>query len=188
MLMKNNEMKWHRWAIAAAVIGSQSNNHLVAEDTPDTINNLKQQIEQLDQQVRTLERNRELEKEASEAKAKEAPKISIGEKGFSFGSADGNFVIRLKGVLQTDSRTFFKERALATELVPNRDIGVELHGDLFGGCVSYAAGIFNGIGNARNSGNADFEDDKDFEGRIMLPPLKTSNLAALQGLGFGVGG
>ena len=69
-------MKWHRCAIAAAVIGGQTvtNNHLLADDTPDTINSLKQQIEQLDQKIRILEHNRELEKEASEAKAKEALK------------------------------------------------------------------------------------------------------------------
>ena len=40
--------------------------------------------------------------------------------------------------------TPFNERSLVTDLVPNRDLGVELHGDLFGGAVSYAAGIFNG--------------------------------------------
>ncbi len=263
-------MKSYNWAVAVAVIGSRiAGIHcLSADDTTDTIDSLKHQIEQLDQKVRILERNRELEKEAADTKAKDAPKISIGEKGFSFGSADGAFAIGLRGVLQTDSRTFFSdggvrgndglllrrarpiiegtvfrdfdflfvpdfggnsvqifdaymnyrykpelqlqigkfkspvgleqlqadrnllfnERSLATDLVPNRDLGAELHGDLFGGSVSYAAGIFNGTGDARNSSNADFEDDKEFEGRLILQPLKSSNLAALQGLGFGVGG
>ena len=66
-------MKLHRWAVAAAVIGSQTvaGDRLLADDTDDTIKGLKQQIEQLDQKVRVLERNRELEKEASDAKAKE---------------------------------------------------------------------------------------------------------------------
>src|SRR5436309_14550596 len=98
-------------AVAAAVIGSQSmtTNHLLADDTADTINGLKQQIEQLDQKVRILERNRELEKESADAKATEAPKISIGEKGFSFGTADGDFVINLKAVLPFDSRTFLND-------------------------------------------------------------------------------
>src|SRR5947207_6091871 len=100
-------MKPFTWAAAVAVIGSGIGgiNCLSADDTADTINSLKQQIEQLDQKVRILERNRELEKEAADDKATEAPKISIGEKGFSFGSADGNFVIDLKAVLQFDSRT-----------------------------------------------------------------------------------
>ena len=66
-------MNLHRWAVTAAVIGSQTaaGDRLLADDTDDTIKGLKQQIEQLDQKVRVLERNRELEKEASEAKAKE---------------------------------------------------------------------------------------------------------------------
>ena len=103
-------MKPSLGAVAAAVIGSQTMtiHHLLA-DTADTINGLKQQIEQLDQKVRILERNRELEKETADTKPKDAPKISIGEKGFSFGSADGNFAINLRGVLQLDSRTFFKD-------------------------------------------------------------------------------
>src|SRR5437660_1531419 len=247
-------MKPSLGAVAAAVIGSQTmtTNHLLADDTADTIHGLKQHIEQLDQKVRILERNRELEKETADTKPKDAPKISIGEKGFSFGSADGNFAINLKGVLQFDSRTFFRdggskgndgfllrrarpiisgtvfhdfdflfvpdfggtsgtviqdaylnyrykrelqfqfgkfksplglellqsdpdtsfnERALPTDLVPNRDLGAELHGDLFDGCVSYAAGIFNGLGHARNSSNADFEDDKEFAGRLFFQPL-----------------
>src|SRR2546430_14539910 len=258
-------------AVAAAVIGSQTmtTNHLLADDTADTINGLKLQIEQLDQKVRILERNRELEKETADTKPKDAPKISVGEKGFSFGSADGNFAINLRGVLQLDSRTFFKdggikgndgfllrrarpilsgtvfrdfdflfvpdfggtsgtviqdaylnyrylpelqfqfgkfkspvgleqlqsdpdtafnERALPTDLVPNRDIGAELHGVLFDGRASYAAGIFNGLGDARNSNNADFEDDKEFAGRLFLQPLKKSGAPVVQGLAFGVGG
>ena len=263
-------MKPSLGAVAAAVIGSQSmtTHHWLADDTADTINGLKQQIEQLDQKVRILERNRELEKETADTKPKDAPKISIGEKGFSFGSADGNFAINLRGVLQLDSRTFFKdggikgndgfllrrarpviegtvfrdfdfvfvpdfggstpqifdaylnyrysrglqaqigkfkspvgleqlqadanlqfnERSMATDLVPNRDLGVQLHGDLFDGTVSYAAGIFNGVGDARNSSNADFEDDKEFAGRLFLRPLMKSSLSTLQGFGFGVGG
>src|SRR6266545_988449 len=104
-------MNLNPWAVVAAVIAGQTfaTNHLVADDTADTVGSLKKQIEQLDQKIRILERNRELEKEAADTKAKDAPKISIGEKGFSFGSADGAFAIGLRGVLQTDSRTFFSD-------------------------------------------------------------------------------
>src|SRR6266705_5155175 len=72
MKNKKNQMNYHRWAGAAAVIGSQilAIDRLLADDTDDTIKGLKQQIEQLDQKVRVLQRNRELEKEA-EAKTKE---------------------------------------------------------------------------------------------------------------------
>ncbi len=90
--------------------------------------------------------------------------------------------------LQADVDLNFNERALPTDLVPNRDIGFELHGDLFGGAVSYAAGIFNGVGDARNSSNFDFEDDKAFEGRVFFQPFKKTSIYALQGFGFGLGG
>jgi len=263
-------MNLQRLAVALIVIGSQivADNSLWSDDTADTIKDLKQQIDQLDQKVRDLERNRELENKAAASKTNDLPRISIGEKGFSFGSADGAFAINLKGMIQFDSRTFFEdggiegndgfllrrarpilsgtlfrdfdflfvpdfggssvqifdayfnyrykrelqlqvgkfkspvgleqlqsdanvtfnERALPTDLVPNRDIGAQLHGDLFEGGVSYAVGIVNGVGDARNSNNADFEDGKEFAGRLFLQPLKKSDLPALQGLGFGTGG
>src|SRR5262249_42734695 len=69
----------------------------------------QQQIEELDQKVKVLERNRELDHEAAEAKAKEAPNITVGDKGFSLSSANGNFGLQLRGVLQVDSRTFFED-------------------------------------------------------------------------------
>src|SRR6266498_2298858 len=70
-------MNYHQWTVAAAVIGSQTLaiDLLLADDTDETIKGLKQQIEQLDQKVRVLERNRELEKEASGAKAKEGASV-----------------------------------------------------------------------------------------------------------------
>ncbi|HEY3932845.1 MAG TPA: porin, partial [Verrucomicrobiae bacterium] len=91
--------------------------------------------------------------------------------------------------LQSDPVTLFNERSIVNDLVPNRDIGVKLHGDLFGGMLSYAAGIFDGAPDYLGTTvNTDSDDDKAFAGRIFLQPLKTSGIAALQGLGFGVGG
>jgi phosphate-selective porin OprO/OprP len=91
-------------------------------------------------------------------------------------------------MLQPDQYTLFNERALPTQLVPNRDVGIMLHGDLWGGSVSYAAGIFNGVGDNRISSNVDFEDDKEFASRVIFQPFKTGPLPALQGFGFGVSG
>src|SRR5262249_32271369 len=73
--------------------------------------------------------------------------------------------------LQPDQYTLVNERALPTQLVPIRDVGIMLRGDLWRGVVSYAAGIFNGVGDSRISSNVDFEDDKDFAGRIILLPF-----------------
>jgi phosphate-selective porin OprO/OprP len=92
--------------------------------------------------------------------------------------------------LQTDAWVLFNERSLATDLVPNRDIGVELHGDLFGGAISYAAGIFNGAPDyiTPTAPAQDVDDNRAFAGRLFLQPWKASKITPLQGLGFGVGG
>jgi len=91
--------------------------------------------------------------------------------------------------LQSDPYTAFNERSLATDLVPNRDVGVELHGDLFGGVASYAAGLFDGAPDYNSTTfNTDSDNDKAFAGRVFLQPLKTTDVNALKGLGFGVGG
>jgi phosphate-selective porin OprO and OprP len=242
---------------------------LEAGKATETSSNAVPRMEELDQKVKILERNRELDQEAAETKGKETPKITVGANGFGVTSADTNFGVQLKGVLQVDSRTFFQdagtvgndgillrrarpilqgtvfrdfdflfvpdfggggspqifdaylnyryhpalqlqagkfktpvgleqlqadrdilfnERALPTDLVPNRDLGFELHGDLLDGSISYAAGIFNGVGDARNSSNVDFEDNKSFAGRLFFQPFKKSPAKALQGLGFGLGG
>ncbi len=90
--------------------------------------------------------------------------------------------------LQEDVNIQFNERSLATDLVPNRDVGLQLWGDIAGGVLSYAAGIFNGVGDAQNSSNAAFENEVEFAGRVFTQPFKNSDITALQGLGFGVAG
>ena len=65
-----------------------------------------EQIQDLDQKVRILGRQRELDQESATAAAKAQPRITVGANGFSFGSADSNFVVALHGVIQVDSRTF----------------------------------------------------------------------------------
>ena len=89
--------------------------------------------------------------------------------------------------LQSPTNMLFIERALPNKLVPNRDLGVQLHGDLAGGSINYAAGIFNGV---RDGGSADTDpfDDKDFAGRVMFAPFTRTQTAALRNLTFGVAG
>ena len=90
--------------------------------------------------------------------------------------------------LQSDAYLVLNERSLVTELVPNRDLGIELHGDVLDGTVSYAAGLFNG-GTDYNGTTvtSSFQDDKAFEGRLFFQPFKNTDLNALRGFGFGIG-
>jgi len=57
--------------------------------------------------VRALEREREQDQEAAVLRAKQAPSLSIGAKGFTLSSPDSNFALKIRGVLQMDMRTFF---------------------------------------------------------------------------------
>ncbi len=273
--MNKNRIKLNRW-ILAAVLGVPTILPALASDEAE-IEALKAQVQALDQKIRILERERELDQQGAADKAATLPQITIGANGFSFGSADTNFSLAVHGVLQMDTRTFghddnipgdsgfllrrarpiisgtvfrdfdfllvpefgnaspgsastattpsvfdayinyryspavqfqagkfktpigleqlqgdvnttFNERSLVTDLVPNRDLGFELHGDIRGGLVSYAAGIFNGVGDARNTSNYSFQDNREFDGRVFVMPFKTSHTPALKNLGAGVGG
>jgi len=233
------------------------------------VQQLKKQIAELDQKVRILERDREIDQDNTAAVVKAQPTIIIGPSGFSMTSADSNFVAQLHGVLQLDSRSFFKdggingndgfllrrarpifsgtvfrdfdfnftpdfggstvqildayvnyhynsalqlevgkfkapmglealapdrdtllnERSLVTDLVPNRDLGVEFHGDVLGGAVSYGLGLFSGdMDYNGTTANTPTQDDKAFEGRLFFQPWKNSGINPLRGLGFGVAG
>jgi phosphate-selective porin OprO/OprP len=77
---------------------------VAAEEGPTT--------RELEQQLKVVERNRELAAEASEAKAKEAPKFSAGAGGLSFTSGDGNFAFKVRGMVQADAQVFFNDNPL----------------------------------------------------------------------------
>jgi phosphate-selective porin OprO/OprP len=269
--------------IVSTIVGTQFASAVFAAEDANTtgateIETLKQEIQELDQKVRILERERENDQDAAAATAKTVPKITLGASGFGFSSADSNFVATIHGLIQVDSRTFehddnvqgndsillrrvrpiisgtvfhdfdflfvpefgngtpgaasaattpsvfdayvnyrfspaiqiqagkfkgpigleylqadsytfFNERSIATDLIPGRDLGFELHGDLFGGVVNYAAGVFNGVGDGqKNTSNIGFQNNREFDGRLFVQPFKTTSITALQNLGVGVGG
>jgi len=88
--------------------------------------------------------------------------------------------------LQQDAYTAFAERSLATNLVPNRDLGVQLGGTLFGGTTSYQLALLNGVPDAANSTNQDFDNDKDVDGRVFVQPFAAQKDSPIQGLAAGV--
>jgi phosphate-selective porin OprO/OprP len=233
--------------------------------TPDSVPSLEARVNELDQQVRILQRLRELAADSAAAVGKDKVTATASAKdGFSIKSADGKYAVRLKGLVQTDGRFFlsdsafpvtntfflrrarpileatvgkylefrlqsdfgqgttvlfdaysdvkvspafavrvgkfkppvdlerlqsasdivFAERTLATNLAPNRDIGLQLSGDISSGAFTWQAGVFNGVPDLGN-GDGDVSDAKDVAGRVFLQPFKTGSLA---GLGLGVAG
>lgn len=89
--------------------------------------------------------------------------------------------------LQSANNLLFVERALPTNLVPNRDLGFQLFGDLWDGTLSYALGVFNGVTDG-GSADTDNNDAKDFAGRVFAQPFLKTEIAPLKGLGIGVSG
>jgi phosphate-selective porin OprO/OprP len=88
--------------------------------------------------------------------------------------------------LQSATAINFVERAFPTAIVPNRDVGLQIHGDLLGGVVSYAAALLDGAPDG-GSVDADLNDSKDLAGRLFLSPFKKGS-SALKDLGFGIAG
>jgi phosphate-selective porin OprO and OprP len=95
-------------------------------------------------------------------------------------------------VSATDLR--FIERALPTSLVPNRDLGLQLGGDIAGGLVNYSVGYFNGVSDGAssdtNTPTPDAENDTkgDWAARVFFQPFVNSDNFALRNLGFGIAG
>jgi phosphate-selective porin OprO/OprP len=86
--------------------------------------------------------------------------------------------------LQTDTTINFVERALPTSLVPNRDVGLQIWGDVLDGTFAYAVGLFDGVPDG-GSVDGDNSDDKDIAARVFVQPFKKLKIAPLAGLGVG---
>jgi phosphate-selective porin OprO/OprP len=89
--------------------------------------------------------------------------------------------------LASDGDLPFVERGLPTQLVPDRDVGLQVHGDLFDNTVAYAVGFFNGVADGVN-GDLDNNDPKDWVGRVVVRPFQPAFVEPLRGLGLGVAG
>ena len=89
--------------------------------------------------------------------------------------------------LQSGGDIKFIERSyVSNNILPNRDQGVSLYGDLFNNKLSYAVGVFNGVNDgAENTTTQDTNKDKDYAARVFVTPFKDSD-SVLSGLGFGI--
>ncbi len=232
-----------------------------------------QRVEELEQRLLVLERKLEIQTEEAATKAKEAPVVTAGDKGFSLKNAKGDYEIKFNALAQVDHRAFLDddgafrdgfvtrrlrptiqgslgklvafrftpefagalgvgdggatsaivdayfdlkfdpaaslrigkqkgpiglerlqsggsielvERGFATELVPNRDLGVALYGEFAKGTINYTVGVFNGTADGRDVSTAD-DGLKEYEGRVFFEPFK-NDYSVLKGLGIGIAG
>ncbi|HEX3628579.1 MAG TPA: porin [Verrucomicrobiae bacterium] len=266
-------MKTKEWLVMT-LIGTQLAAESISQAQTETnkqsdIEDLKQQIQVLQEKVDALEHRQQEAQPASRVAPKPSASLTVGSDGVNFRSANSNFVAGLHAWVQVDSRTFFQdehtpgidgfllrrarliftgtlyhdfdynltpefagtspqildaylnyhyrpelqlqfgkfkppvglealqpdiytsfnERSLVSDLAPYRGIGAELHGDVFGGVLSYAGGVFNGLPDLNTTTiNANYENDLAFAGRIFVSPFKQTTITPLKGLGVGVSG
>ena len=91
-------------------------------------------------------------------------------------------------LLQSDSRLLFVERGLPTALAPNRDVGIQIHGNLFDARLNYAVGIFNGVADGTGGDVETLNSGKHFAGRVFSNPFRGVEVEPLRGIGIGIGG
>ena len=89
--------------------------------------------------------------------------------------------------LHSASNLLFFNRAMPTALAPNRDLGIQVLGDIRGGLVSYLAGVMNGVPDGSSS-DLDTGDGKDVSGRLVVRPFTRIGTRALRGLGVALSG
>ena len=235
----------------------------VAQDTTAEKPSLEARVDALDQEIRVLQRLREIAADSAATAAKDRQSATANAKdGFSIKSADGKYSIRFRGYLQSDGRFYpsaetvptvdnllirrarpiieaavgryfefrvmpdfggtsptlfdaywdgkfapeftvragkfkppiglerlqsatdivFAERGLPTNLVPSRDLGLQVAGDISEGLLAYQVGVFNGVPDLANGGD-DLSDAKDFAARLFIQPFKSAGFRPL-GLGL----
>lgn len=90
--------------------------------------------------------------------------------------------------LQSGGDIKFVERSyISNNILPNRDLGISVYGDVLDKKLNYAFGLNNGVidgGNATTGSS--FSGDKEFTGRLFASPFKDSD-NALAGLSLGIG-
>jgi phosphate-selective porin OprO/OprP len=88
--------------------------------------------------------------------------------------------------LQSATAIHFIERAFPTSILPNRDVGLQAFGELFGGVVAYAGAVLDGTSDG-SSLDTDTNDGKDLAGRLFLSPFRKGS-GPLKSVGFGIAG
>jgi phosphate-selective porin OprO/OprP len=90
--------------------------------------------------------------------------------------------------LQSDPVAFFNERSVATNLTPNRDVGLQIQGDLFDQRLNYTLAFLNGVPDGGNNvtGGTDFDNHGAIAARLFATPFIADKDSFFNGLGFGI--
>lgn len=228
---------------------------------------LEQRLNALEEEVRALKDQITAQKKPAPAKTMEEPLVVAGQDGFLIKSSEGNFQLKLGGLMQADARFYFDdhdafsdtflvrrarpileatlfhdfafrlmpdfgagstvlldayiewkhwpwlalkagkfkpplglellqsdpdrlfvETAFPTALVPSREVGFQVGGNILDGVLNYSVGVFNGATDGSSMSDLDAGDNKDVAARVFVHPFRKTDIAALQKLGVGVAG
>jgi phosphate-selective porin OprO/OprP len=89
--------------------------------------------------------------------------------------------------LHSAAGLLFVERALPTTVVPDRDVGVQVLGDVAGGVFSYQAAVMNGVVDGGTQ-DVDTNTAKDVVARILVRPWVRRAQHSLAGFGAALAG
>jgi phosphate-selective porin OprO/OprP len=100
--------------VISSVVGAPQMLAQSSEEASDTAPpTLAARVDNLDQQIRILQRLRELAADSAAATAKDRQSVTANAKdGFSLKSADGKYTLRFRGYLQSDGRFFVSNEAV----------------------------------------------------------------------------
>ena len=80
-----------------------------ADDRDDKIRALEKRLETYDEKIRQLEGRLATQETKDAALPKTTPLVSVGQNGFVMQSADTNFMLRIRGLLHFDTRSYFDD-------------------------------------------------------------------------------
>jgi phosphate-selective porin OprO/OprP len=86
--------------------------------------------------------------------------------------------------LQQEQFVTFNERSLVSALAPDRDIGVDLHGDAFDAALIWDLAILNGVADG-GSADLDVNYGKDYVVRVFAHPFRPLKNKWVENIGLG---
>ncbi|HEX4047614.1 MAG TPA: porin, partial [Elusimicrobiota bacterium] len=89
--------------------------------------------------------------------------------------------------LQAEADTLFIERGLPSDLAPNRDVGVRIHGDAAAKTLGYSVALVDGAPDG-GAVDGDADNSKDVVARVFARPFRPQGSPVWSDLGLGVAG
>ena len=111
-MKKYYSIEFTRLAAIATILGAHgcATATFAAPLSDEDAQALIKRVNELEQQVKILQRNREVDQEVAETKSKTVPTIELGLNGLNIRSADSNFTMIAHGYVQADDRTYFGQK------------------------------------------------------------------------------